>query len=47
MRYLEAHQKPLIDLTAFDQDDWREDMEAEIARLNDMIITLLYRRTVQ
>lgn len=45
MRYLEAHQKPLLDLTA--QNDWREDMEAEIARLNDIIVTLLYWRAVQ
>lgn len=45
MNWIPQHKKPLIDLTA--QNDWREDMEAEIARLNDIIVTLLYRRTVQ
>lgn len=41
MHTIPAKQKPLIDLTAFDQNDWREDMEAEIERLNDMITHLL------
>lgn len=42
MHTIPAKNKPLIDLTAFDQDDWREDIEREIERLNDMITRLMY-----
>lgn len=41
MHTLPAKDKPLIDLTASDQNDWRADMEAEIERLNQMITHLM------
>lgn len=46
MRYLEAHQKPLIDLTVMDEDDWRAEIEEEIARLNETITMMLFYRRV-
>lgn len=41
MNLIPTHKKPLIDLTAIDEADWRDEMEAEIERLNAMITRLL------
>lgn len=41
MNFIPQHKKPLIDLTAIDEADWRDEMEQEIERLNAMISRLL------
>lgn len=41
MNWLPQHKKPLIDLTAIDEADWREEMEEEICRLNALVSRML------
>lgn len=43
MRYIQANQKPLIDMTKEDDSNRIDEMEAEVERLNEVVTTLFYK----